>query len=265
MHTIDFDELSAYFDRSVEDLKEESYVHLEALEDQMRKEKAENQAMRNAKDVEFIRLTKKYFSMWHLLTRYWTEAEVIAAVAKHMNAYDLVEELAVRRPFNYTSVYIDSLGPATNPPGPSAEFIRISKEHLPVFKNGEELARRDYCLCDVWRVQSSHQDNHHGEVVLELLYNTFPELREFNFRAYRLNYGKEEDYEIYPTPDLYTPLKALLAGDLEAIRKRNFDYCSWYNHGEYTVAKVKERLASEEGRHYFDVITKLDRMKLKKS
>ena len=63
MNFINFDALSEHFGRTVADLKQERYATLEALEAQMRREKAEDEARRNATDAEYIRLLKKYFSM----------------------------------------------------------------------------------------------------------------------------------------------------------------------------------------------------------
>lgn len=40
-------------------------------------------------------------------------------------------------------------------------------------------------------------------------------------------------------------------------KKRNMDYGGSYNHGEYTVQKVSERLESDEVQHYFEVIRNL--------
>lgn len=60
---IPFDDLSAYFGRTVEDLKTETYLRLEALTEQMKQEKAKESQKRNAKDKEFQRIVKKYFTI----------------------------------------------------------------------------------------------------------------------------------------------------------------------------------------------------------
>lgn len=249
MNFINFKALSEYFERTVADLKQETYASLEALEAQMRREKAEDEARRNAVDAEYIRLLKKYFTMWHLLTSYWTEAEVIAAASKHMSVRDLVSEVPVRQGRKYW----DS----------NAEYIRTSWESIPRYtRSGEELMERERVMCDVYRVKNQYQRLRHGKIVLELLYSTFPELMEFGFKAYGLEYGPEEEYEIYPKNHIYTPFQALLTGDIEAIKKRNLDYGRSYNSGEFMFSKVKERLDSKEVEHYFKVIQELDRAKL---
>lgn len=100
MRGIDFEALSHHFGRDISDLKQESYASLEQMEDRMWKEKAEQEAKRRGNDDEYIRLLKKYFTMWNLLTRYWTEGEVIAASARHMGVQDLTEEHRVKKTAN---------------------------------------------------------------------------------------------------------------------------------------------------------------------
>lgn len=249
LYRINFKELSEYFNRTIEDLKQETYASLEKLEEQMIKEKAEDQAKRNAVDTEFIRLTKKYFAMWHLLTSFRTESEVIVAVSKHMCDSDLVSEYPVREGYK---CWLED-----------AEFVRTSWESLPRYtKSGEQLMECERAKCDVYRAANRYQHLRHGKVVLELSANTFPELKEFGYQAYGLQCQPEESYEIYPKNNIYTPFQALLKGDIKAIWKRNLDYAFSYNSGVYTVSKTEERLNSEEAKHYFDVIASLDRAKL---
>lgn len=96
----------------------------------------------------------------------------------------------------------------------------------------------------------------HDKIILSLLYDKYPQLREFDFSAYSWDdFGSE--YEIYPVNNVFTPFRALMEKDVEAIKKRNLDYGRSYNCGEYTVQKVTERLKSDEVQHYFDVIRNL--------
>ena len=250
MNFINFKALSEYFERTVADLKQETYASLEALEAQMRREKAEDEARRNVVGAEYIRLLKKYFTMWHLLTSYWTEAEVIAAASKHMSVRELVSEVPVRQGHKYWD--------------DNAEYIRTSWYSLPRSTKGEgEHMESERVMCDIYRVKNQYQRLQHGKIVLELLYSTFPELMQFGFEAYGMDYEPEEKYEIYPKNHIYTPFQALLSGDIETIKKRNLTYGTSRNFGEYTVSKVKERLSGEEAGHYFEVIQGLDRTKLR--
>lgn len=148
--------------------------------------------------------------------------------------------------------------------GADAEYLRTSMEIIPRYSKVEhaQLMEGERCMCDVYRVKNSYQHTRHGNVVLDLLYGTFPELREFKFDAYGLDYQSEKDYEIYPANHIYTPLEAMLTGDVEAIKTRNNRYAAAYNHGAYTVSATEERLSSKEAEHYFDVIRNLDRTKL---
>ena len=253
MFDINFDALSSYYGRAIEDLKRESYSSLEALMDRMRKEKAEQEAKRNTGDKEYVRILQKYFTLWEFLTGYWTESEVILAASRHMSIRDLTEERPLRQGRNPAAL------------GKDAEYLRTSMESLPRYSRveHEQLFFGERAMCDVYRVRNRYQHLRHGKVVENLLYGTFPELREFKFSIYGYQYGPVDQYEIYPENHIYTPLKALLEGNIEAIKERNLSYGKSYNFGEYTVSAVKGRLEGEEGSHYFDVIRSLDREKLK--
>lgn len=57
-----------------------------------------------------------------------------------------------------------------------------------------------------------------------------------------------------PENGIYTPFKALMDNDIEAIKKRNIEYARFYNHGDFSPQKVEERLESDEVKYYFNVI-----------
>lgn len=243
---IPFDDLSAYFGRTVEDLKTETYLRLEALTEQMKQEKAKESQKRNAKDKEFQRIVKKYFTMWDFLRKWWTKEEIILAVSRHARVADLVSEVEVRQhtPCSY----------------PNAEYITTRMGFLPRYtREGEELADREYAECNVYRIPNQSQTIIHGPVVLDLLYGRYPELKEFEFAAFGFCDYEQASYEIYPKNKIYTPFAALMEGNVEVIRERNRSYARSFNHGDYTILAVAERLGSEEATHYFDVIVALDR------
>lgn len=245
---IPFDDLSAYFGRTVEDLKTETYLRLEALTEQMKQEKAKESQKRNAKDKEFQRIVKKYFTMWDFLRKWWTKEEIILAVSRHARVADLVSEVEIRQ---------NALCPY-----PKGEYITTRMGSLPRYtKNGEELVNREHTRCDVYRIPNQYQASVHGRIILDLLYGRYPELKAFDFKAYGWYGYEREDYEIYPANKIYTPFAALMDGDIEAIKERNRSYAKSYNHGEYTILATVERLGSEEAEHYFDVIAGLHREK----
>ena len=247
---IPFEDLSEYFGRTVEDLKTETYLRLEALTEQMKQEKAKGSQKRNAKDKEFQRIVKKYFTMWDFLRRWWSEEELILAISRQAEVKDLVSELEVRQNASCHD--------------PKGEYITTRMGYLPQYtKNGEELARREYTRCDVYRIPNQYQTNVHGRIILDLLYGRYPELEEFDFKAYGWYGYKRDDYGIYPANKIYTPFAALMDGDIEAIKEGNRSYAKSYNHGEYTILATEERLGSEEAKHYFDVIAGLQRYKSK--
>ena len=83
-------------------------------------------------------------------------------------------------------------------------------------------------------------------------------MEKYNFSCYGFrSYGGP--YEIYPDKiSVYTPFEALMNKNIDAIIQRNADYCKSYNHGEYTVEKWEERLASAEVQEYLNTIKNLD-------
>lgn len=248
LYHIPMEELSEHFHIPIDGLKQKSYQELEQMELRMKQEKAFEEAKRSAADEEYIRILKKYFTMWDLLTRYWKEEDVIAAASRHLTIRDITSECPVRA--------------GDHAPYQEAEFIETKGAFLPRFtKSGEQLLYGEWVKCDVYRIPNQYQHTRHGNVVLDLLYQTYPELKEFQFNAYGM-YAKNEGYEIYPRNKVYTPFIALMEGDIDAIVERNISYGKSYNCGKYTVAKVKERLASPEIQRYFDVIRAMDRKKI---
>lgn len=243
---IPFDDLSEYFGRSIDDLKAETYLCLEELTEQMRREKAEDGRKRNAEDQEFHRIVKKYFTMWDFLRKWWSEEDIIMAVSRQAGVANLVEEKEIRQ--------------GTHCPYGKAEYITTRMGFLPQYsRDGEELSEREYTKCDIYRIQNQYQTAVHGKIVLDLLYSMYPELKEFGFEAFGSYSFEQDSYEIYPKNKIYTPFTALMEGDIEAIKERNRSYARSFNHGEYSILAVAERLGSEEAKHYFDVIAGLQR------
>lgn len=238
------DQLSVLTGRDLDDLMNMSYKTLLEMTKQIKQKAALRRAARNAKNEEFIRMTKKYFQPYEFLSQFWSESDIIYAVSLNCPTEDWVREIPVRK--GQKCFY------------KNAEFLRQSYETLPRFtKKGERLAEGKRVLCDVYRVPNKYQGYYHGDVILDLLYHTYPELKEFEYDAHSFD-GKEEKYEIYPKNHIYTPLVALLHQDIDAIRKRNEEHAASYNWGEYTVEKVKERLDGEIGQNYFSVIADLE-------
>lgn len=246
----DLQQLADYLHKTEIEIKDYSYTQLENLKKQMLAEKAKDAAANREISPEFTRLVKKYFTLWNLLTCYWTEDEVLKAVARHMNERDLTSEVAVRKGNKCWQN--------------DAEYVCTKQAFIPRFsKEGEQLMQSEYCTCDIYRVKNPYQHLHQAKVVEKLLYDTFPELKEFQFSIYGCQYNdRNAFYEIYPKNNIYTPFRALLEGNIDAIKNRNREYAKAYNHGVYTVQETEKRLKSEAAAHYFDVIRNMDRRKL---
>ncbi|MCD8084431.1 MAG: hypothetical protein LUE86_13225 [Clostridiales bacterium] len=241
LHYIDLNQMSAYYGLTVEALKDRKYSELEAMERQMKKEKAELTCKRNAEDEEYARIVRKYFSMYDYLRTWFSDEEIIRACSLHASVRDLTKEVAVRK--GEKCCY------------PDAEYVETKQWYLPKYYRGHLLEERERCLCDMYRIKHQYQGNVHGKIVLELLYTRYPELQRFGFSAYSGEYA--DTYMIYPKNNIFTPFTALMSGDIEAIRKWNLDYSKSYNMGEFTVTVVKERLESDEAERYFDMIRML--------
>lgn len=253
-YTLPLDELSGFTGQSIETLKCLPFDKLEAMTEQMRRKKAEDESSRNAADQEFARLVKKYFTPYDFLKAWFSEEDILLSCSRHMTERDLVQEQAVR----YTST---GMIRHYEQPESKAEFIRESIESVPTYdKNGRRYMDSDRVRCRVYRVKNRYQGTKHGNVILDLLYGKHPELAQFGFNAYELHeYTGSLPYEIYPKNHIYTPFRALMEGDIEAIKKRNMDYAKSYNCGFYTPENMKKVMESEEGKHFFEVISGLKR------
>lgn len=257
LSTAELKAIAAHFEVAEEELLQKSVSEILSMSDQMKEDKARDASRRNAEDEEYARIVKKFLSMYPFLSKYWTDEEIILACSKHAPVRSLVEERAV--PVD------DWRGgdPKESDLHGTGEYIRTSAESVPSYtKQGERLMEDKCERCHVFRVKNQYQGLCHGAILLELLYRTYPELEQFGFKAYSYNIAPEK-YEIYPKNNIYTPLRALLEGDIDAIVTRNIEYGKAYNHGEYSVESVKKRLASDEARQFFDVIRSLDKSRIR--
>lgn len=242
MYDIPFKDLTEFYQTTTDDLKAKPYCDLEKMTAEMQKEKARNEAARNASDKEYILMLKTYFTAWNYLLTYWTEPQIIEACSRHLSKFDLVQK-----------IYVKPDATCWQKPN---EYLRTSMEYVPQYDPyGRQLMERKRERRDVYRVAHSYQSTKHGEIVLDLLYETYPELQEFQFRAYGIDLTS--NYEIYPKNNIYTPLHPLMTQDIETIKKRNLEYAKSYNAGIYTPDQTKERLESNEAIHFFDVIRNL--------
>ena len=105
---------------------------------------------------------------------------------------------------------------------------------------GKEWETHEEARIQTWRVTAQYQSLSHGKIIHRLLSNRFKWFTEFTWNIYGFDYQKLENYEIYMKTtkaegdtdnvgaSLYVPLKALVDGDVEAIKKRHGDYMKWY-------------------------------------
>lgn len=245
--TINFDALKSFYHITDEKLNNSTINEIIKMNNDMLKTKEKERFETIAQDTEFKNAVIKYFTPFKMLSKYWTTDEIVTACAKHASLSSIRET---------TSIPVENLSnPQQFADNNHYEYIGIDWGNIRQFtKKGEELLHPKRCKCHNFYKSSKYQSTKHGNIILELLYTKYPELKEFQFAAYGVE-PYECSYEIYPhTVNCYTPFEALLAGDITAIIERNKNYCKSYNCGEYTLNKWNERVKSPEMQHYFDVI-----------
>lgn len=237
---IPFDELTKHFGIETDALKQKTYAELEKLTKVMKHEKATDESKRNAGDAEYRRILKKYLRGYELLNRWWTEDEIVEAASRHATVRDIVSEVPLRKGCKHWDQNAEYLGA----------------------KSGEQLMNGERTICSIYRVANQYQGLRYGDIVLDLLYSTYPQLARFQFSAYSIDHARDvESYEIYPRNGVYTPLKAIMERDIDTIIARNTEYAKAYNAGEYTTDKMSKKLQSEEVQDFFDVIRNLPERK----
>lgn len=236
-------ELAEFYNTSESELKNKTVYELEDMFTKMKDDKHLQEINKNANDEEFARLVRKYFTPFEFLKKWFSEPEIIAACSKHLSTYDLVQSDYRKEQKHYDK---------------NAEYIGRKGTYMPKYDRwGRELAEKEYVNAYEYRVKNHYQGTRHGRVILDLLYSRYPALEEFEFNAYEYNGYGDRMYEIYPNNKVYTPFESLMSKDIDTIIKRNKEYAKSYNHGEYSVDAVKNRLASNEIAHYFDIIKNL--------
>ncbi len=243
----DLEALSNSTGKSVEELYNMSLSDILALKEEMNANIQKTQTYSKLSDQNYRQLVIKYLEPYHLLSKYWTDDEIIQACAIcNINIGELTEEY-------YSSVQ--------NCPYPVNDYITYDYRTVRRFtKSGEELLYGERKKVNVFRIRHHCQHIYYSKVIKHLLLSTYPQLKDCNFSIYGLQYGEKEDsYEIYPkNPScIYTPFKALMEKDIDTIIKRNIDYAKAYNFGEYTPEKARQRLASKEVQAYFKLIKSL--------
>lgn len=257
LRCIDLQELMTFWHISKLDvLYKHPLENLLDMYDKMQEAKKTDNILKKQKDAEFEHIVTTYLEIYPMLTQYWSKEQIIKACAEYANVNDIIDEIAIS---------VEKIGsqPEGHCPWSPSEYLRTSTEHVNRYtKSGEQLMEGEYKKCHVYRTKNRYQSLVHGDIILKLLYDTYPELEEFQFSAYGVSYD-DKDYEIYPNNNIYTPFHALMKSDIAAIITRNKNYCESYNSGIYTPEDLQKRLESDEVKHYFDVIRSLKPIKTK--
>lgn len=243
IYSLNLDKLADYTGIPVSRLKKNRYEKLEAMISNMNREIFQDACKKNADDIEYERIVKKFFTPFNFIQHWFDEKDIIRACANTgVTIRDLCQE-AFTEPGMRQSYYAQY-----------GEYLRTSMEYVAQYdRDGHELAERKKEKVDVYRIKNQYQGLVHGEVIKYLLYERYPKLKKFHFKFYGYN-DSEHDYEIYPDGGIYVPFTALMTGDIDMIMHRNRDYCKWYNNGRYSPEECEKAFQTEHTHELFNCI-----------
>lgn len=184
----------------------------------------------------------KFFRSYDIFVKYFPKASVDRELDK-LSPTELVTE--------YQQPHTDWAGKVLNRSEPTwlgdaVESLGTKHTHYRFHKDGWE--RSANVACDCWRVPSSYQNLPQGKMLEALLREARPYLQNFEMACYGIDGGENSHNEFYLKvgtkaeghDSLYVPYEAFLAGDIDAIKKRNSDYLGWYNKKVDVWAVLKE-------------------------
>lgn len=175
--TINFDALKSFYHITNETLNNSTINEIIKMNNDMLKTKEKERFKTTAQDTEFKNAVIKYFTPFKMLSKYWTTDEIVTACAKHASLSSIRET---------TSIPVENLSnPQQFADNNHYEYIGIDWGNIRQFtKKGEELLHPKRCKCHNFYKSSKYQSTKHGNIILELLYAKYPELKEFQFAAY---------------------------------------------------------------------------------
>ena len=184
----------------------------------------------------------KFFRSYKSFVKYFPVASVNRELDK-LKPGDLVKELQLP--------HTDWKGSAmlSDKPthmGDAIESIGTKQTYYTYYKG--EWQRTALVICSCYRVPSNYQNLPQGKMLLSLLREVRPFLQSFGMACYEINGHENSLNEFYLElgtkaeghGSLYVPYEAFLAGDIDAIEKRNKDYLGWYTKKKDVWNALKE-------------------------
>lgn len=183
----------------------------------------------------------KFFRSYNAFVKYFPERSVDLELDK-LKTSELVTE--------YLQPLTNWSGKVLNHHDPShmgvAEPLGTKRTHYRFHKDGWERSAPVICTC--WRVPSQYQGLPQGKMLVALLREARPFLQNFTTTCYEINDHENSQNEFYLElgasaeghSSLYVPYGAFLAGDIDAVKKRNKDYFGWYNKKKDIWGVMKE-------------------------
>lgn len=240
---IDITTLKKTYHLTEEELKHMTLLEAIQLLDQKDSNDKQKAIQERKNDPNYLKDLKTYFRPYQALCSIWPEETVQKVCIEELSLHDITRE---------HKMVIPERQPLHNPPKlHGMEYIKTTYAFV---NDGDDLVHRN---CHIYKCTNPYQGTHHGTVVLRLLYETWPQLKPFEFSAYEMT--NLESYELYTKSHLFVPFLALIKGDTETIQKRNRDYAKSYNNGFFTPENIEKLLENEETKQLFQIIKTLDR------
>ena len=253
MNTIyfDLDAIAEYLNKSADNVMDMPLKDVVKAKKDIDKKKINDSITDLKNDEGYPGFIKKFFIPYHMLSRYFTEEEIVqTCIDFNLGIHNLCREINIplskssRHYHDHPEIYT---------------YKETGWRYVSQYDNcGRELAERKRERCEVFLAKSNYQGTVHGEVIKSLLLNRFPELSAYNIECYGMSHA-EDNYEVFISKSdaknkgsIYTPFDALMTGDTEKILERNESYCKSYNNGTYSLPEWEKR--KEEYADLFELV-----------
>jgi hypothetical protein len=161
------EDLANHLNVNVNELKKKTYLELEELFTQMDADEKEARCKAALESDEYRRLVKKYFTPFKFLQQWFSEDEIIAACANN----DVMEkDLCDEHKSRYDKCHYKD-----------AEFLRREVITVPRLTPTGRASRvhTERVNGYIYRIKAQYQGLRHAKVIMNLLYDKYPELKQF--------------------------------------------------------------------------------------
>ena len=177
--------------------------------------------------VDYDDAVREYFLPYQFLLCWFTDKDIVDACRRHASIKDIVSEFFIP---------VEKTGAHSKRQPVSTRLVQSS-----------ELDKEDtYRICDVYLMSNAYQGVKHGEVILDLLYCRFPQLKKYDFHAYSYTGSTPISYCIFPSGKIgFVPFYAIFSGDIEMIKRANLQEAQKQNRMDIVKARLESKAAEE--------------------